>query len=55
MIKEDGRDVVRDEGGQEEEGSAWGSAQASKPWRQVCGEGTSDQGGMFFSFFLFII
>lgn len=30
MFKENGRDVVRVEGGRKEDGSAWGSAQASE-------------------------
>lgn len=50
IMKENGRDVVKGEDGWKEEGSAWESAQASEPWRQVCGEGNSDQGGIFFLF-----
>jgi len=30
MLKENGRDVARSGGGRKEEGSAWGSAQASE-------------------------
>lgn len=54
MIEATGGDVVKVDDGRKEEGSAWGSAQASEPWRQVCGEGNSDQGGIFFLFLIII-